>query len=105
LKVKITIDTGERTVMAESKPGRLTVQTTWSLDENDEWLLTENMKKLPGMSMFVSTDDLPGQHELIFDEIRDGLITIFARLEIKEKEMDDVQQEDVSVQEDSKAKE
>ena len=85
MKVKLTINTGSKTVTAESKPGHLTVRTVWSLDKEDEWQVTENMKKLPGMAMFVSTDGLPGEHALIFDEIKDGLITIFARLELHEK--------------------
>jgi hypothetical protein len=103
VKVKITIDTGARSVKAESRPGIRTVTTTWTLDENDEWKLTENMKKTPGMDLFISTEELPGQHSLVFDEIRDGLITFFSKLLLKEMEEDGVQQEDISVQEDTKA--
>lgn len=88
MRVKITIDTFKRTVSAESRPGKLTVRTVWSLDDNGDWYVAENMKKLPGMSMFVSTDNVPGQHSLIFDEISDGLTTVFARLELKEEDSD-----------------
>ncbi|MHC4751534.1 MAG: hypothetical protein ACYTFW_16890 [Planctomycetota bacterium] len=83
---KIQIDVEKRTLKIESKPGVRSRITSWVLNKDDEWEVTENEVKVPGMGIFISSDKVPSPHSFVFDKMQDALVTVFTKIELESEE-------------------